>query len=730
MSGTIQEVKVIEDRGSQWAKEVTLAALLKAVGTSNELLKAIGGDKTKNIDLRNLDRLTASAGKGARSLAEVSEATADLRGKLLGMGRTVTDSSRQIARSSADLAKNLDSTGGFMRTLSRAGEGLIGSVSRLGPAGAATAVAMTAVATAAGLVIDRVMASREAFMGMTQAGLYFAGNSLEFAATVRESGLELRQFTQIAEKYNVALLTSAGAESGYLRQVRALGSTFDRLNMTIQDGSEYFAEYLEQTRLFHMGFQRDERAQREAFIANAEIQQELARLTGVTVRQQREQARQAATSRQVQAMMMALDPAEGERMTRVMRNLTTVMGLTQQQAEEAVLAFRFGRPIAGPLQQAFAIDPGMRERVAQEVTTGGTMESARRLGAQQEEALRRYMGSPQALMNVLLATGTRVSDAVGIVIESMFRASGIDVSRTGAEGGAPGQPIDARTRTVNEVISTAIRAVGTLDAGIIRGAAEAITTFQNQLQEISNVLREINPDNLMTVLNGIRDVLTGLNTVLGPLLRTFSKISEVSGLSGLGAAALGVGAAGAAAYGANKLLRSAPGTLGTPPAIPGSNTPPGRTGMRLPGRVPTAGVLGLGGAAAEAAGAPGWLSGAAQGAALGALLGPKGAAIGGTLGAISGWLMSRNTTPTTGDQTGLQERMAGLQQQRENLESRRRELQMELQSAQLEAARNRNSEESLAQLRIIAEALRNQTEVMEQNRREIQDVQRAIRESN
>lgn len=728
MSDKLQDVRIIEDRGSEWAKERTLDALVKAVGKSNQLLKAIGGEKTKNIDLKSLDRLTNQAGRGADRLEDLNEATEDLRGKLLGFGRSIGTNTREVARSTADLAASLNSTSGFMRGLSGTGNRLIGSMGRLGPVGAAAAVGMTAVATAAGLVIDRVMASRDAFMSMTQAGLYFGGNSLEFAATVRESGLELREFTSIAEKYNVALLTSAGAETGYLRQVRALGSTFDRLNMTIQDGSEYFAEFLEQSRLSNREFQNDELAQRSAFIANAEIQQELARLTGVTVRQQREEARQAATSRQAQAMMMALDPAEADRIRVVMRNLTTVMGLTQQQAEESVLAFRFGRPMAGALQQAFALDPGMRERVAQEVTTGGTVESARRLGSQQEEAVRRYMGSPQAMMNALLATGLSISDAVGIVTSSMFRASGIDTTRTGAAGGRPGQPIDAQTQTVNEIISNTIRAIGSLDASIIRGAGAAMGTFQEQLKQVSDALAQINPENLMTVLNGIRDVLTGLNTVLGPILGTLGKISEVTGLSGLGAAALGVGAAGAAAYGANKLLRSAPSTLGTPPTPPGSSTPPGRTGMRLPGGAPTAMALGLGGAAAEAAGAPGWLSGAAQGAALGMMLGPKGALVGGALGGIMGYMRGNGAQAASG--TTLSSQMDVLQQERENLEQSRRALQIQLQEQQLEAARSRNSEESLAQLRIIAEALRTQTEVMEQNRRELYDVQRAIRQAN
>jgi hypothetical protein len=589
MSGTIQEVKIIEDRGSQWAKEVTLAALLKAVGNSNELLKAIGGEKTKNVDLRNLDRLTANAGRGARRLAEVSEATSDLRGKLLGMGRTVTDSSRQIARSSADLARSLDSTGGFMRTLSRAGEGVIGSVSRLGPAGAATAVAMTAVATAAGLMIDRVMASRDAFMGMTQAGLYFTGNSLEFAATVRESGLELRQFTQIAEKYNVALLTSAGAESGYLRQVRALGSTFDRLNMTIQDGSEYFAEFLDQNRLTNAAFMRDEQAQREAFIANANVQQELARLTGVTVRQQREQARGVAASRQMQALMLSR-PEDAARINRASQNIGTASGMNQQQLDELALFVLEGRALSGDLQRARALAPQAFAAFEEEFRSGGTERSGRQLLSRQQEFGQSAAGSELVRFLSLMMQSTGMSGASALLMDIITRGRQIDLTRTGAEGGQPGQPIDAATRTVNEVISDFIRAIGSADATLIRASAMAINNFQYEIQAISRVLQEINPDNLMTVLNGIRDTLSSLNTVLEPVLATIRKIQETTGLGPLAQLGLGAGAVAGAGYLARKALRGgAPGAPGIP-GIGSQSGPPSRPGFM---RRMAAGALGL-----------------------------------------------------------------------------------------------------------------------------------------
>jgi hypothetical protein len=589
MSGTIQEVKIIEDRGSQWAKEVTLAALLKAVGNSNELLKAIGGEKTKNVDLRNLDRLTANAGRGARRLAEVSEATSDLRGKLLGMGRTVTDSSRQIARSSADLARSLDSTGGFMRTLSRAGEGVIGSVSRLGPAGAATAVAMTAVATAAGLMIDRVMASRDAFMGMTQAGLYFTGNSLEFAATVRESGLELRQFTQIAEKYNVALLTSAGAESGYLRQVRALGSTFDRLNMTIQDGSEYFAEFLDQNRLTNAAFMRDEQAQREAFIANANIQQELVRLTGVTVRQQREQARGVAASRQMQALMLSR-PEDAARINRASQNIGTASGMNQQQLDELALFVLEGRALSGDLQRARALAPQAFAAFEEEFRSGGTEQSGRQLLSRQQEFGQSAAGSELVRFLSLMMQSTGMSGASALLMDIITRGRQIDLTRTGAEGGQPGQPIDAATRTVNEVISDFIRAIGSADATLIRASAMAINNFQYEIQAISRVLQEINPDNLMTVLNGIRDTLSSLNTVLEPVLATIRKIQETTGLGPLAQLGLGAGAVAGAGYLARKALRGgAPGAPGIP-GIGSQSGPPSRPGFM---RRMAAGALGL-----------------------------------------------------------------------------------------------------------------------------------------
>jgi hypothetical protein len=190
----------------------------------------------------------------------------------------------------------------------------------------------------------------------------------------------------------------------------------------------------------------------------------------------------------------------------------------------------------------------------------------------------------------LMMQSTGMSGASALLMDIITRGRQIDLTRTGAEGGQPGQPIDAATRTVNEVISDFIRAIGSADATLIRASAMAINNFQYEIQAISRVLQEINPDNLMTVLNGIRDTLSSLNTVLEPVLATIRKIQETTGLGPLAQLGLGAGAVAGAGYLARKALRGgAPGAPGIP-GIGSQSGPPSRPGFM---RRMAAGALGL-----------------------------------------------------------------------------------------------------------------------------------------
>jgi len=651
-----QKVQIVEDSGREWAKESTLATLVASVGVSNKLLKTIGGEKSQNISLTNLKKFEGYLGDTAGDVRSYGKAHRDLSNTLSGFTKSMYANATTVARTTANLASNADSASGFMRTLGQASSQVVGAIGGMGRTGAVAAAAITAVGVAASIVVDRVMASREAFMSMTQAGLYFSGNSLEFAARVRESGLELQQFTSIAEKYNVALLTSAGAESGYLRQVRELGGTFDRLNLSVKDGAEYFAEFLDQSRLSNAAYMQDEKAQREAFEKNAQIQQELARISGVTLRQQREQARGMAGSRQMQALMAAR-PQDAARISRAAQNVGTATGLDQQKIDELSLFALEGRPLRGDLLNARQLNPEMFDRLVQEIRTGGTEESGRQLLASQQAAGQAFQGSQLARFVGQMMQGTNMSGAAGLYMDMMTRARQIDVNRPGATpGGGAGQPIDAQTQQVNAAVSDILRAVGALDAEVIRKSSEALGLFRTQIDQMREALKLINTENITSVLTSLRETMTSIGAILGPIGQALSGLSsQIQSVTGVGAGGqlAALAGVGATAYLGTKAVRvagalanlgraSAPAAGATAGAAGAATRAVGGSIIRryIPGAegimegydeyMQTGSMLrGLAVGGASVAGGLG-------GAALGAAAGPVGSIVGGYAGSQAG----------------------------------------------------------------------------------------------
>jgi hypothetical protein len=238
-------------------------------------------------------------------------------------------------------------------------------------------------------------------------------------------------------------------------------------------------------------------------------------------------------------------------------------------------------------------------------------------------------------------------------MDMMTRARQIDVNRPGAvpRGGA-GRPTDAQTQQVNAAVSDILRAVGALDAGVIRTSSEALGLFKTEIDNVNRALREINTENITTVLTGLKDAMTSMGAILGPLGSAISwlsrKIESITGASGGTQAGLLVGGylglqAIRAGIGISSLVRA--GTTAAPAlaaAAPGALA----TGARLiPG---VGGAIGVGAGSYQAATGNTYydrmmgigtatLSGAALGGAAGAPFLGVGALPGAAIGAAGGF---------------------------------------------------------------------------------------------
>jgi hypothetical protein len=481
-----------------WATELTLSRLYDVSKESKALLEKIAGTKLDATsdpvraeakktakELSLFGRVTSSVAKKTKD--DFNEALTDLRGSVRYFSRDLR---------SPDLYKGL--TTGFAQGGQRLGSLLENFSDRVSGLAASFPVVGPVVGGVIGAftgVIQQLFATREAFITLNQSGILFGGSLARYNQALGDAGLSSEQFAAIAQQSGSAIRLFG--ETRFLQTTTNLRDSFLNLGLTIQQGNEYFAEYLENSRLVGNLYMSTREQEQAAFERTIKQQQELAILTGATVTEQRRAARERAASAQYRAMMMALPEPERRRLEGVATSMAAA-GMDQKTIEAAIMQSAFGRTLPEYSRMLSLLPGEMRDTISQFVQTG-TAENQRAFIetlSQQATALR---ASPQMQTLVQLVAGGSLEGAATSIINLLTQVQ---------NAGRPTPEQEEALRKLNErnrVIDDNTRAIGS--------ASEAIARTLGAIQSEINKFTEAN------LLPPFTDVMDRVRDAIGALTR-------------------------------------------------------------------------------------------------------------------------------------------------------------------------------------------------------------------
>lgn len=323
------------------------------------------GDWATEKTLQDIRSNTKASASALQSLLKIKGGVADLGDAAKDAAKNVTKGGLTFKEALKDVKSGLvkwkeglttaglkgfgqqvGKTGSLLGSLSSNAGGLLGTFSSVGKMAGPIGLLVSGISFAVGVIhglVEQLYASKDAFIDLVQSGLMFNGSLIDFNVAVGKAGLTTAEFASIAAQSGQGI--RAFGEAKFLDATTKLSKTFGEFGLNIARGNEYFAEYLETSRLagnVYIGSMAD---QRIAFEENIRQQHELAILTGKSVSEQKKAARQRAESAQYRMMMAALPEAERKRMEAVAQSLEAA-GMDQQMVRSAIVQERFGKPSA------------------------------------------------------------------------------------------------------------------------------------------------------------------------------------------------------------------------------------------------------------------------------------------------------------------------------------------------------------------------------------------------
>lgn len=290
---------------SDWAKKETLDRIAKATESSADSLQDM-----LNSSSKGLKRLESATSESATSTRASSRAQQDAAEKSKGLGKAFGDlyttlkgnnayERERRGRSAREFGTNLSDTSTMFRNATERVTSAVSSLPLLGP------IIGVSIGAISGFV-SQLLSTKDMFINMVDSGIMFDGSISGFRTAVGNAGLTVEQFGALVEQSGQAI--KLFGENKFLESTVRLRSTFDQLGLSVTQGNEYFAEYLENSRLSSNLYFRTEEEHRQGFEDNLKMMREQARLTGVSVRQQRDQQRALAQSLEYQVMIRSLSP--------------------------------------------------------------------------------------------------------------------------------------------------------------------------------------------------------------------------------------------------------------------------------------------------------------------------------------------------------------------------------------------------------------------------------------
>jgi hypothetical protein len=288
-----------------WAKKVILDRIAKATESSAESLQDMLNSSSRG--LRSLETATTQSASSTRASSQAQREAAE-RSK--GLGKAFGDlyttlkngqlERERSGRAAREFGTSLSDSGAMFRSATQRVTTAVSSLPLLGP------IIGVGIGAISGFV-SQLLSTRDTFINVVDSGIMFDGSISGFRVAVGNAGLTAEQFGALVEQSGQAI--KLFGENKFLDSTLRLRSTFDALGISITQGNEYFAEYLENSRLSSNLYFRTEEEHRLGFEDNLKLMREQARLTGVSVRQQRDQQRALAQSLEYQVMIRSLSPA-------------------------------------------------------------------------------------------------------------------------------------------------------------------------------------------------------------------------------------------------------------------------------------------------------------------------------------------------------------------------------------------------------------------------------------
>ena len=519
-----------------WATEATLKRLADLTTTGNRyLLKMAEGkdsiDQAVAETTEELERLTSAVGRAkAEEILKLEKSRRTREGEER-LNRLREDANYSYVKSVNVLKSSLSMTSTAMSGSSTAITSFLSTVvdkfadklSGMGKLGALAGAGLSAVSAVAGYTVAKLVETRDAYTDMIQSGLFFEGNLLQFGADIRKTGLTVSEFSGIVERHGTSIF--AVGERAFLGSVNQLGKTFDKFGLSIKAGTEEYAEYLDTLRASSSLYFMTTAQQEEAFKKNITQQTEMARLNGITVKQQKEEQRKLQEKASYKAIMASMTPEKRAAMEDTRTKLLG-KGFSVEDVEALIMfketgGAKRGGPIAGiqgaapqAFDQLVASMGQMGETMDQALSVygkeavGGLMSNGRQMAVQS------YYGSGmgQDINNTMIRIATAMEAGV----------LGAPRTQMGPEG-----PMDQASRDVFTATREFAVAMGTLDSAAMRMASDGIGYLDKAIRGLAETLKGTTFQDISNYAKNAAIISTaaaGVSTLAGPAITAASAL--------------------------------------------------------------------------------------------------------------------------------------------------------------------------------------------------------------
>ena len=505
-----------QGNSGDWATEATLKKIENLTFKNNSLLSGFlnkKGGLEETIDEldEEFKELTDLIGKNRAEEYKDLKFKSDKRNAEYRLQRLREEANSSYTNSVNNLRKSLNVTsssignssnaaGTFGSILTNAATDLSANLAKTGKAGAVLGASLMLITTTVTYFVKKLIETRDAYTGMIQSGLFFNGNLLDFGARVRETGLTISEFSAIAEKYSTTILVNG--ENSFLKTIKSLGGTFDKFGLNIKDGTDYYADYLDTLRTSGSLYYMTQQEQIAAFKENIAQQTAQARLTGISVKQQKEEAKAVAQKKSFQLMMASLPKEQKDFVETARRQLQAVM--SPDQIEDTLMFAMKGIMKGGGVSAGLLNLTPQGFRQISDALKSGSLEGIQAGVETYRGEVGAKMGSPD--MDVLAAqaymgkgVGADMANSFADTLQRISPSLFGDAAQRAADAakiGAGESPMDASSQAVFTSTRLFAEAIGKLDSEAMFAGAKGMTALNEQIKKLAENMKDLTPEKM------------------------------------------------------------------------------------------------------------------------------------------------------------------------------------------------------------------------------------------